>query len=202
MKINDGNIEAFWQWFVKNEQTIQACIENNDVKQREFVVDQLNEWILGLGVFTWDVGLDDDDRWFLMISPNGNPEMMTLGNAIMEQAPEHINWLFYAGKPAKNWNRQFCVYDDYMDEHFIDASQWHFLVFTDDDEMLELVIEAKNIPHLDPETAETAAEQFVIQEIGERARILRVSSIDIVSELDSEDEDSKKSVLELKKELE
>jgi len=201
MELEDGNIHKFWQWFVKSEKVIKECIENENARQREFVVDQMNEQILGLGVFTWDIGLNEDERWFLTLSSNGNPDMLELSQEIMAVAPKHMDWLFYAGKPARKWNRQFTIYDDYMDEQFIDASQWHFLIFEDEDGMIELVIEAKNLPHLDPETAESAAEQFVVHEIGERTRILYISSIVIVPGLESEDESSKIPVAELKEHL-
>jgi len=197
MELDDGNIQRFWQWFVKNEKVIKECIENQDVKQREFVVEQMNEQILGLGIFMWDVGLNEEECWFLTLSPNGNPDMLKLSQEIMAVAPEYMDWLFYAGKPAKKWNRQFTIYDDYMDEQFIDASQWHFLVFEDEDGKVELVLEAKNISHLDFETAETAAEHFVVHEIGERIRILHISSIVIVPELESEDQSLKIPITEL-----
>ena len=198
MEVEDNTIQKFWQWFVKNEFAIKECIENEDSRQREQIVDQLNEWILGLGYFTWDIGLNDENKWFLMISPNGNEDLLSVSQKIMAEAPEHMNWLFHAGKPAQNWNRQFNLYDEYMDVQFIDASSWHYLVFEDDEGMLELVIEAKNISHLDEDTADTAAEQFVVQELGERVRIVKISSIDVVFEFESEDEDSKISVLELR----
>jgi hypothetical protein len=199
MEIEDDNIHKFWQWFVKNESIIKECIENEDSRQRETVVDHLNELILSIGVFTWDVGLNDDENWFLMISPNGNEEMMNIAHEIMEEAPKHMDWHFYAGKPAKkHWNRQFTIYDAEMDAQFIDATRWHFLVFVDEDGSLELVIEAKNSSHLDEETAESAAEYFVTHEVGESMRIRTVSSLVIVSELDKEDEDSKISVNDLK----
>lgn len=201
MELNNDNILRFWQWFVKNENIIKECIENEDSGQREFVVEQMNEHILSLGMLTWDVGLDDDGRWFLKLSPNGNKEMLQISQKIMDAAPEHMGWLFYASKPAKIWNRQFTVYDSYMDEQFIDASQWQYIVFEEDDGTLELIIEAKNSSHLDPEVAETAAEQFVIQEIGEVTRILFISSIVIMHTLESDYESAKAPITELKEHL-
>ncbi|MCJ8288847.1 MAG: hypothetical protein HRT58_05485 [Crocinitomicaceae bacterium] len=202
MELNDDNILRFWQWFVKNENTIKECIENEDSGQKEYVVEQMNEQILSLGVLTWDVGLNDDEKWFLMLSPNGNREMFEVSQKIMDAAPEHMAWLFYSSKPAKEWNRQFTIYDDYMDEQFIDATPWNYIVFEEDDGKLELIIEAKNILQLDSDSANAAAEQFVIQEIGEATRILLISSVVIMHTLESEYESSKAPVLELKEHLE
>ena len=201
MEMNDDNIIRFWQWFVKNESTIKECIENDRSEHRQYVVDQMNEHILNLGVLTWDIGLNDDENWFLTLSPNGNQDMLKVSQRIIADAPEHMDWLFYASKPAKNWNRKFTIYDNALDEAFIDASQWHYVVFEEEDGTLELVLEGQNITHLDPEVAETAAEQFVIQELGEVTWILRISSIVIVPVLESEYEATKTPVSELKEHL-
>ncbi len=201
MEVNDDNILRFWQWFVKNENTIKECIENGDSSQREFVVEQMNEHILSLGMLTWDVGLDDDERWFLMLSPNGNKEMLNVSQKTIDAAPEHIGWLFYSSKPAKEWNRKFTIYDSYMDEQFIDSSEWQYVVFEEEDGTLELIIEAKNISQLDPEVAETAVEQFVVQEIGEVTRIQFISSVSITHTLESDYESAKAPITELKEHL-
>lgn len=198
MELNDDNILRFWQWFVKSEATIKECIENENSAHREYVIDQMNEHILSLGVLTWDIGLNDDENWFLTLSPNGNHDMLKVSQKIMIDAPEHMDWLFYASKPAKSWNRQFSIYDDNMDEAFIDASLWHYIVFEEEVGKLELVIEAKNIAHLDSEVAETAAEQFVIHELGELTWIKNVASVEIVHALESEFEPTKTPVTELK----
>jgi hypothetical protein len=201
MALDKDNIFRFWQWFVKSESIIKDCIENENSEQQEYVVEQMNEFILSFGVLTWDIGLNDDDCWFLTISPNGNKDMLEVSRQIMDEAPEHMDWLFYASRPEKNWNRQFTVLDSYMNEQFIDASQWYYLLFDSDDGKLELIIEAQNIPQLDPELAETAAEQFVIQEIGEEARIELISAIIILQTLKIEYQESKTLITELREHL-
>ncbi|MBU2018152.1 MAG: hypothetical protein KJ941_00785 [Bacteroidetes bacterium] len=202
MELEDDHILRFWQWFVKNEDIIKDCIENPNSQHVEYVVDQMNEQVLSLGVFTWDIGLNDNEQWFLTISPNGNQNMLQVSQQIMDIAPEHMNWLFYASKPAKSWNRQFTIYDSYMDELFIDASSWHYIIFEEPDGKLELVLEAQNLPHIDPEVAETAAEQFVLQEIGELIRIQHVASLVLVPMLENEDQALKTPISELKEHLE
>lgn len=202
MELNDDNILGFWQWFVKNENIIKECIENEGSTQKDYVVEQMNEQILSLGMLTWDIGLNDENSWFLMLSPNGKPEMFEVSQKIMDSAPDDMGWLFYSSKPAKVWDRKFTVYDDYMDEKFIDATSWSYVVFEEEDGTLELMIEAKNLPHLDVNVIETAAEQFVIQEIGESTRILLISSIVIIHTLENEYENAKAPITELKEHLE
>lgn len=198
MELKDDAIFGFWQWFVKHENVIKACIEEEHSPKQDFVVESMNEHILGIGVLTWDLGLDDSNAWFLMLSPNGNDDMLSVSEQVMLHAPEHMNWLFYAGRPAKNWNRHVTVYDDNLDACSIDANSWQYVVFEEEDGTLEIVLEAQNAAHLDLEILENAAEQFVVQEIGEIVRMRHISTVSIVSELESEFASSKDSIAELK----
>lgn len=198
---NEEKILAFWQWFVKSESIIKECIENENSTHKEYVVDQLNELILSIGIFSWDIGLDDDDNWFLMISPNGEEDMFKLSKAIMSYAPEHMDWLFYSSRQPLNWNREFTVYDTEMDEVTIDANNWHVLIIEDEQENLELILEAKNISHLDEETSGIAVEQFLVKEIGEAKLMESISSLSIVEEMEKEHQEVKVSVLELREVL-
>jgi hypothetical protein len=201
MEENEDQILAFWQWFVKNEVLIKDSLENSNSIHREGIVEQFNEYILGLGVLTWDVGVNENDKWFLMLSPNGNKEMLLISEKIMEASPGHMNWLFYSSRPAKDWNREFVIYDNDMDEQKIDASQWHYIVLEDDEGELELLIEAKNLSHLELDVSETAVEQFLIGEVGEATLMRRVSSIELVHTFEEEYEASKSQVSELKEHL-
>lgn len=199
MEVNNDDILRFWQWFVKSEDSIKYCIEN--ATNQEVIVEQMNEHILNWGVLTWDIGLNDDGNWFLSLSPNGNKEMLEVSQKIMDEAPEHMGWLFFASKPALTWNRQFTAYDSYMDEQFVDASEWHYVIFEEEDGTFELIIEAKNCSQWDTEFAETAAEQFVIQEVGELLRIQAISSIVLTHALDDDYQSAKAPITELKEHL-
>jgi hypothetical protein len=54
-----------------------------------------------------------------------------------------------------------------------------------------LVFEAQNIAHLDEETAEFAVNQFLVNELGEKERILKISSVTVVPIIDEEDQEDK-----------
>jgi hypothetical protein len=198
---NEDKIMDFWRWFVKNEGTIQRCIENESQADRDYVVEQMNSLVLNIGTFTWDVGLNDSNNWFLTISPNGDKDLLKLSTEIMAFAPDHMNWEFHASKPAKNWDRKFSVYNDNFDLQDIDAASWHYAVFQEEDGTLELILEAKNIGHLDKETAETAAHQFLTHELGEQLKIERISSVSILHEIELEYQTSKSPISEIKEHL-
>lgn len=198
MKIQEEKIQAFWKWFIKNESLIKSCIENESSTEQAHIVEQMNNFILDIGMLTWDLGLDDSNAWFMTLSPNGDKELLEISQRIIENAPTQLEWAFNSSKPAKVWERTFTVYNNNMDEVHIDASSWHYVAQEETDQKIKLIFEAKNIQHLDEETAETAANLFLVQEIGEKTKIVRVSSITIVHELESGYQELKSSINELK----
>lgn len=201
MNSNEEKIMAFWQWFVKNESTIKNCIENDIETDREFVVEQLNNHILGVGTLSWDIGLNDENSWFFTVSPNGDRDLFKLSLEIMSYAPEHMDWVFNASKPAKNWDRFFNINDQNLDPQFVDASSWNYVAFEAEDGKAELIFEAANITHLDDETAHDAANFFAVGELGESVKINLISSIAIVQQLNDEDQEDKSPVSELREHL-
>jgi len=191
MQINEDKLEVFWQWFVKNSAAIKKVIEIDDAKEGERIVEELNNFILDFGMFTWDIGQNEHNVWFFLISPNGDPELFLLSQRIMSDAPNHLDWLFLSSRPAKTWDRQFSIYNNEMDLIQIDSSFWSYVAFEDDNGQIELVFEAQNIADLDEETSEFAVNQFLVNEIGEKERIIRISSVTVVPILDEDDMDDR-----------
>ncbi|MFT5778874.1 MAG: hypothetical protein ACI837_001831 [Crocinitomicaceae bacterium] len=194
-------ISAFWKWFVDNEQIIKDCLEDEASEDRVYVSDQLNELILDLGTFTWDIGLNDSNEWFLIISPNGNNERHKVSQKIIHAAPYELNWTLHSSKPAKNWDRKFKVYNSELDEVDVDAADWEYIAFDEDDGRVELIIEAKNIRLFDIDTAESAANVFVVNELGEYAKMQRVSKVSIVEAVEEEYADTKTAIRHLRRDL-
>lgn len=201
MKEEDEKIEAFWRWFVQNNSFIKDSIQGESAKDRATVVEKMNNYILDLGLFTWDLGLNDENMWFLTISPNGDSELLEISQRIMEDAPTHLDWEFHASKPAKNWNRIFFVYNEQMDELEIDANDWEFIATPAGDGKITLLLEARNIEMLDIETAEQAANVFLVNEIGELAKISILQEVKIVSKIEMNLENLKSPIEQLKNKL-
>ncbi|MDX2359422.1 MAG: hypothetical protein QNK23_01355 [Crocinitomicaceae bacterium] len=180
---------------------IKNCIDNDISSERELVIDHLNNHILSIGTLSWDIGLNDSNHWFLTVSPNGDKDLYKISQEIMSFAPEHMDWVFNASKPAQNWNRFFNINDQSLDPQFVDASSWNYVAFEGEDGKAELIFEAVNIDHLDEETSGEAASYFVVAELGEAAKINLISSITIVQQLNDEDQSDKYSVSELRDHL-
>lgn len=192
--------EEFWQWFVKNESIIKQCITDPDNTSREFVIENLNNHILSFGPLKWDLGLNDSNNWFFVISPNCDEQLLSVTSQVIELAPTFLNWEFHDSVPAKDWNRQFSVYDHEMEILHVDASNWHYVAFTAGDKV-EISIEAPNINYSNEETIAIISNLFLLNEIGERLLIERIAKYSLVAELDEEDQEYKYPIGDLREHM-
>ncbi|MCH2229891.1 MAG: hypothetical protein MK105_06065 [Crocinitomicaceae bacterium] len=199
--MTEENIVEFWRWFIKNETRIKGCISNKDITEQEKIVKSLNEYILGFGPFSWDIGLNENDDWFLTISPNLDPELLKISKAIIDLAPTHLDWKFYSSKPCKKWNYQLEVYDELMDIFKVDSSAWNFVALEEEDGTIELNFELFNLSQRHDEAIENAITAFIINELGEEVLTTQISNIEIFEQFDAELNGMKCPVTMMKSEL-
>jgi len=197
--LSDIKIENLWSWFVANESQIIDSFQNPSLAN--YIVENLDDLILDFGMFTWEIGPGRVKPWFLTISPNGDRELIRVSQKIIEHAPNLSNWEFNYSKPAKDWNRKFIIYDSNMNEQNIDASNWTYVVLRNEDGMINLILEATNIAHLDHDTASTAANILVTSEIGEETKIQKIASVAIMDKLQRQYNSRKTEIQYLKKHL-
>lgn len=198
-KLNDTKIENLWRWFVANEKQIIDSFQNESLTN--YIVENLDNLILDFGMFTWEIGPGKVKPWFLTISPNGDRDLIRVSQKIIEHAPNLDDWEFNYCKPAKDWDRRFIIYDSNMNEQNIDASNWKYVMLRNEDGMIDLILEAMNITHLDHDTARTAADIIVTSEIGEETKIQKILSVDIVDKLKRQYNSRKIEIQYLKKHL-
>lgn len=196
-KLNDTKIESLWRWFVVNENQIIDSFQNESLANH--IVENLDNLILDFGMFTWEIGPGKVKPWFLTISPNGDRDLIRVSQKIIEHAPNLDDWEFNYCKPAKDWDRRFIIYDSNMNEQNIDASNWKYVMLRNEDGMIDLILEAMNITHLDHDTARTAADIIVTSEIGEETKIQKILSVDIVDKLKRQYNSRKIEIQYLKK---
>ena len=194
--MNNEKIENLWNWFVQNEQLIIDAVQNETAS--ETLIENLDNLILDLGMFKWEIGRGKNQPWYFTISPNGDKDLINISRQVIQHAPELKNWEFNYFEPAKDWDRTFVLYDNNMDEQDIDASNWNVVALPTKGGMMEVLLEATNIAHLDEDTAFTAAELVIIAEIGEENRIHKVQAVNIVENLESEHDSRKIHIGELK----
>lgn len=203
MKESDKEkIEAFWDWFANNVDHIKEVLANDFHEGRKSLVKTMDNQVLQFGMFTWEMGPTDEQVYFLTISPNGNEELLEISKQIMEFSPSFPDWNFYYAKPAKEWDLKFSVFDDFMEEHRVDASSWNYLIEGSSSKNIKILIEAGNLAHLDQETKMTAVDLVVTSLIGEAFKIYNVKSLLVVDVFDHQQTSIGKNINNLATEFE
>jgi len=197
--MNEEKILNLWRWFYANELKIRKSIENNLYDEQEVIVQNLDNLVLDIGRFSWDIGPTTTGNWSFTISPNSNKELLAETKEILSMAPTLDNWEFYFAKQARNWDYQLKIYDNEMNLRTIDTLEWNYVAIQEQNNGTRLILQANNINHLDSETANTAAHSFLINEIGEEAIIELIQSVKIVEKLENEQDKQKKPIVQLKK---
>jgi hypothetical protein len=201
MKMNDEKIKKLWKWFFSNEHQIRDCIVTESASERAYIIEHLDNLVLDLGVFTWEIGSGINKPWSFTISPNGDKDRMKMSKRIIDNAPDLVDWEFNYSKPAKDWDRKVIVFDGFMTRQTIDASDWKYVALQHEDGMVALILEAKNIGHLDSDTASTAANLVILNEIGEETKIQSICSVDTVHQLEDKYDSRKDDIKNLKKHM-
>lgn len=176
-------IDAFWDWFGANDEYIRETLLGHSDQEKEALVQTLNNFILAIGMFTWELGHGKSKPFYLTISPNNSRELLELSRDIMESAPYLPDWELHHAKPAQVWDLKFRIYDEDYNEWDVDASKWKFVLREHPGEGVLVVVEAANISYLDAETTRTAVEQVVTGLLGEEQKIEHVRKIEIRNQL-------------------
>lgn len=195
------NIPPFWSWFEDNLGRLRNVVQNPSHPDREYIVNSLDQYILAIGMFTWDIEAGTTKPWSLVISPNGDPELLELSRAIVEQAPELTDWEFYPARPRKAQPLKFIVYDEATDQQQVDATSWRYVLLPKGEGQFSLTIEAGNNRHLSEETLYKAADYLATCLTGEETRIMYIPRLRVVEELSEEHRQVSKPISELWQEL-
>lgn len=190
-------ISAFWLWFEDNLGRLRAVLQNPAHPDREYVVNSLDQHILAIGMFTWDIEEGQSRPWSLVISPNSDPELLEISGDIVARAPELSDWEFHPARPRKAQPLKFQVYDEAMDLQWVDASNWRYVLIPAGDEQFSLVVETNGNTHLSEETLQKAAQHLVTCLVGEEITILHLPRMRVVRLLTEELRDSGRPLLGL-----
>jgi hypothetical protein len=197
-KLDSEKVENFWKWFAVNEHIIREVLDDDFHPDKNFIVQSLDNHILEFGMFTWEIGPSQnnssDKPFYLIISPNGDKELLSISKSVVKLAPELNDWQFYSSKQVKNADLNFSIYDDNMHERHFDAAEWNFVLSHLPNLETKVILEAKNISHLDSDTKITAAHLALTAILGEEKKINSVAEILIVSEFEEEHRSKSKSI--------
>jgi len=168
-------IKQFWAWFNQNCNSFGTDFDNTEL------LTKLDEWINALGDYSWEIGPGKMKENALVISPNGDLELLEETKEIIKNAIDCPGWEYYYAKPPKEWNMvfDFETSDDKQVE--IDASKWEYYLLKYDDGMFEIVIKAPNLVGFDDMDQLIAAEITLDGVIGEELRIQTICEIEVVT---------------------
>lgn len=179
----NAKIESFWEWFIDNESRIKAAVNETSEEDRTELIHSIDNQVLEFGMFKWEIGHGSTKPFYLTISPNGSKELLLISKNIIQSAPVLSDWEFNYSTPVKDWNLQFSLFDDFMIERDIDASNWKFILERSINQ-IKIIIEAANIATIDEQTQLTAANYVITNLVGEECRINTIHAIEVVGKLD------------------
>jgi hypothetical protein len=182
--INQDDVLIFWDWFYKNINSL----ENGD----KDVINQLDQKIVSLGDFAWEIGPGKVERNSFVISPNGRKDLLTLTKQIIKVAPNCEGWEFRYAKPPKDWDLIFNIQNSHGRPIEINAKNWEYVLFEFPDRTFDIVIKAPSLIDLEDNEKTYCAEIVLDGILGEEKHIELIENIEIVNEFD-EDLNGRKS---------
>lgn len=193
--MKNKEINEFWTWIKENINFLEPK------KLTDEVIDHLDDELQKLGDFSWEIGFDNRvNKYFLTISPEGDPELFEVSKAILNQAPIIDDWIFYSAKPPKQWKLIFNLLIDEEKVQF-NANEWDYVLYKYPDNVYDIVIKV-------PKSYQSFEEYFyqigdiaVTGELGEAFVIQYFNDIDLVFEFDEKERDKGKNFKYLKEEL-
>ncbi|WP_066756687.1 hypothetical protein [Crocinitomix algicola] len=182
-----SQIADFWEWFQLNEGGFRELVSHGASENSTEIIDQLDQFILGFGPLKWTIEEVETNKFSFTISPNNKTELLGLTSALVNSAPSLPHWTFFDSRQPTGKLR-FDLYDLEIETQTVDAQKWKFLIEQEDADRVHLIIIIANTEHLDEETEEVAVDILLTSLIGERNKISRIESFEIVDELEANDD--------------
>jgi hypothetical protein len=177
-KISKSEIKKFWNWFSLNCQDFGKDFSNAEL------ISELDKKVVHLGGFSWEIGPGIKKENALVISPNGDSDLLPVTKEIIANAMQCEDWEYYYAKPPKQWSFIFDFTSVDGQELQINASEWEYVLLKYEDGALSIIIKNTQLSRLDEIDQLTAAEIVLDGALGEETRIEKIVDIEIVNEFD------------------
>ena len=181
---------SFWKWFSSVAERLDESFEQNDI------LEDLDREVGALGPVVWELGPGVTRPNALVISPNGDPEVLSLSQRIVSMAPSIQKWEFASTKPPKPWPREPLRFGTAQGEIRVDIRQWEYILAGLDDGTYELVILARNLRGVDSALYQTIGVVVLDLVLGEEKRLTSISSFSVRTALDKSEARLPRSRLE------
>jgi hypothetical protein len=196
MAMDNNKIINFWKWFENNQDNLVPEKINNTG------ITNLNNKILELGDFAWEIreGLNKDNM--LIISPGGDVGLLNATQNIISFGPELPNWEYYHYKPAKNWDFKLSILEKSNIKKILDVSEWYYVLYRFSDNTYDIIIKASNLNNTLDEEKLIIADIVLESIFGEELSLKLFKNIEFVNEFNEEDISKVSSIQNLQKHLE
>ncbi len=195
-KSMENNIEIFWNWFTLNKELLSPEVVTEEQ------IDVLDSKIQSMGDFSWEIGYDENEgKNFLVISPEGDKDMLEKTYEIINLAPKNINWVFYPFKQPKKWELIFDLFIEDEEVRF-DAKNWEYILYKYPDNVYDIIIKMPEEFDTYKDYLYNAAIIALEGELGEEFVINRINEIEIVQSFNKEEEFKKRNFIDLKSQVE
>lgn len=194
--INRKNVEKFWIWFEENKGFLMPD------KITKLLINKLNEKILELGNFNWEIreGIYKDNM--LIISPGGDINLLNLTKEIIQSAPEITGWEFYHYKPSKQWDFKLSLYELFNLKKTLDVKDWEYVLYSFSDGTFDIVLKASNLTSMSENEKNIIIDIVLESILGEEESLNLIKKIDIVNEFGDSEGERKSSIKHLKNHIE
>jgi len=178
--INALKISRFWEWFSENCQNFGVDFENAEL------LENLDSRISELGDFSWEVGPGKTKGNALVISPNGDEDLLQDTKLIISHAKDCKGWEFYYAKPPKekDWKLVFDLETTEGQIVEVNASRWEYVLLEYEDGMFEVIVKAPDLLQLDDSDKQIAVEILLDGVLGEELRMQTICGIEVVEEFE------------------
>jgi hypothetical protein len=180
MGISKLDINMFWDWFAKHYIDLGTNFDN------EKVLKELDDQLMSLGDFAWEIGPGTKIANQLVISPGGDVTLLPITKEIVSYAKNIPGWEFHYAKPPKEWDFIFDFENHNGEVINIDASNWQYVLLRYEDGGFEIIIQTHDLVGLNEEDKLTASEILLDGALGEEIRMLHICYIDVVERFDNQ----------------
>ncbi|CAM1352208.1 hypothetical protein [Tenacibaculum ascidiaceicola] len=188
-----NKINNFWNWFSTNEENLSPEKITNEL------ISELDNKILSLGDFSWEIREGKNKSNLLVISPGGDVDLLKNSLEIIKESPDSSNWEFLHYKPAKDWDFKLSLYNNKGDEEIIDVKDWEYVLLRFEDSTYDIIFKTNSSKTAKRDDINLIGDIVLESILGEELSLNLIKNIDFVNEFDKKYIEQKTSITNLRK---
>lgn len=192
MENNEKRINEFWTWFIK----YKTYLAPENISDN--LISKLDDKILSLGDFNWEIHKGDTEENMLIISPGGDVDLIPETNKVIRLAPKIENWEFRYYKPSKNWDFQLTLYEEDNVKKILDVKDWEYVLYKFRDGTFDIIFKTRNLNSVTKDEQLLIADIVLESIIGEENSLRLIKKIEFVDEFKDVDKQKSNSIKVLK----